>query len=191
MYLHCLITYSCMHCREMLYGLCSLQTNLHISFHHQSDVLLQQATTFMKLLLSPKIRNAMEKVCQRYIWSQVNQTKLSTGPGHLMSLLGVRVSGGWQGCRALGAWGVHMKNKDGLLKSTLENCRWSIADNSTWAQVNETQVSTTLGHQMPLPGGIEGIWGWWVWQGTSDKTSSWPTGWWHVMLTCSSTTLDH
>ena len=23
---------------------------------------------------------------------------------------------------------------------------------------------------------------------TSDKTAAWPTGWWHVMLTCSSTT---
>ena len=30
--------------------------------------------------------------------------------------------------------------------------------------------------------------GWWG-GGTSDKTSAWPTGWWHVMLTCSSTTL--
>ena len=38
LYLCCLITYSCMHCREMLYGLCSLLTNLHTSFHHQSDV---------------------------------------------------------------------------------------------------------------------------------------------------------
>ena len=27
--------------------------------------------------------------------------------------------------------------------------------------------------------------------GTSDKRAAWPTGWWHVMLTCSSTTLDH
>ena len=45
-YLHCLITYSCTHCREMLYGLCSLLTNLHISFHHQSDVLLWLGTTF-------------------------------------------------------------------------------------------------------------------------------------------------
>ena len=52
-----------------------------------------------------------------------------------------------------------MKNKDGLLWSTLENCRWSIADNITWAKVNETQVSTTLGHQMPLPGGTEGAYG--------------------------------
>ena len=29
------------------------------------------------------------------------------------------------------------------------------------------------------------------WRGTSNKTSAWPKGWWHVMLTCSSTTLDH
>ena len=45
-----------------------------------------------------------------------------------------------------------MKNEDGVLQSTLENSRWSIADNRTWAQVNGTQVSTTLGHQMPLWG---------------------------------------
>ena len=60
LYLCHLIAYSCIHCREMLYGLCSLLTNLHISFHHQSDVLLQQGTTFMKLLFSPEIRNATE-----------------------------------------------------------------------------------------------------------------------------------
>ena len=47
--------------REMLYGLCSLQTNLLISFHHQSDVLLHQGTTFEELLLSSQIGNAMEK----------------------------------------------------------------------------------------------------------------------------------
>ena len=46
-----------------------------------------------------------------------------------------------------------MKNEDGLLQSTLENSRWSIADNRTLAQVKMTQVSTTLGHQMPLSGG--------------------------------------
>ena len=74
LYLCCLITYSCTHCREILYGLCSLLTNLCISFHHQSYVLLQQGTTFMKLLFSSEIRNAMEKVCQRYISAQVNQT---------------------------------------------------------------------------------------------------------------------
>ena len=45
----------------MLYVLCSLQTNLYISFHHQSDVLLQQGTTFMELLLSSEIINAMDK----------------------------------------------------------------------------------------------------------------------------------
>ena len=90
-----------------------------------------------------------------------------------------------------GHWGLHMKNEDGLLQSTLENSRWSIADNRTWAQVNGTQVHTTLGHQMPLPGRHwGGIWGWWG-GGTSEKTSAWPTAWWHVILNCSSTTLDH
>ena len=63
-----------MHCREMLYGLFYLQTNLHKSFHHQSDVLLQQGTTFVELLLSSEIRNAMEKVWKGYIWAQVKQT---------------------------------------------------------------------------------------------------------------------
>ena len=28
-----------------------------------------------------------------------------------------------------GHWGLHMKNEDGLLQSTLESSRWSIADN--------------------------------------------------------------
>ena len=37
-YLHHLITYSYMQYKEMLYGLFSLQTNLHISLCHQSDV---------------------------------------------------------------------------------------------------------------------------------------------------------
>ena len=40
---------------------------------------------------------------------------------------------------------VLLKTQDGLLNT---------ADNRTSAQVNGTQVSTTLGHQMPLPGGI-------------------------------------
>ena len=48
----------------MLYGLYFLLTNLHISFYHQSDVSLHQGTTFAKLLLSPEIRNAVEKVCK-------------------------------------------------------------------------------------------------------------------------------
>ena len=58
-----------MHCREMLYGLCSLPANLHISFHHQSDVLLQQDVTFGEQLLSPEIRNAIEKSAEGYLSS--------------------------------------------------------------------------------------------------------------------------
>ena len=38
---------------------------------------------------------------------------------------------------------AHLKTQDGLLNTE---------DNRTWAQVNGSQVSTTLGHQMPLPG---------------------------------------
>ena len=87
LYLHHLITYSCMQCREMLYGLCSLQTNLLISFHHQSDVLLHQGTTFEELLLSSEIGNAMEK-----IWTKVSLSKwISTILGNEMSLPGVWV----------------------------------------------------------------------------------------------------
>ena len=56
----------------------------------------------------------------------------------------------------MGALGLHIKNEDGLLQSTLENSRLSIADDRTSAQVNGTYLSTTLGHQMPLPGDIEG-----------------------------------
>ena len=46
-----------------------------------------------------------------------------------------------------------MKNDDSLLQSTVENCRWSIADNRTRGQINGTQVHTSLGHQMTLLGG--------------------------------------
>ena len=90
-----------------------------------------------------------------------------------------------------GHWGLHMKNEDSLWQWTHQNLRWSITDNRTWAQVSGTQVCTILIHQMPLPGSIEGHMGLMGWKGTSDKASAWPTGWWHVMLTCSSTTLDH
>ena len=51
LYICHLITYSCTKCREMLSRLFSVQTNVCISFHHQSDVLLNQGTTFMELLL--------------------------------------------------------------------------------------------------------------------------------------------
>ena len=54
-----------------------------------------------------------------------------------------------------GDWVWHMKNEDIVLQSTLVKLRQSIADNRTWAQVNQTSVSTTPGHQIPLPGGIE------------------------------------
>ena len=177
----------------MLYRLYSFLTNLHISFHHQSDVLLQQGTPFMKLLLSPEIRYAMEKKS-----TKGTSGLRSTRPNLVLVLAtqclkwGGDVRGQW-GCRGhQGHGGLPMKNKDGLLQSTLENCRQSIADNSTWAQVNEAQVSTLLATRCLYLGHWGGIWGWWVWQGTSDKTSSWPTGWSIcVMLTCSSTTLDY
>ena len=51
LYLHDLIIYSHTKCREMLSGLCSFQTNLLISFHHQSGILLHQDTSFSELLL--------------------------------------------------------------------------------------------------------------------------------------------
>ena len=61
LYLHNLITYSCTKYREMLLRLFSVQTNLLISFHHQSGVLLHKGTTFWELLLSSDIGNAMGK----------------------------------------------------------------------------------------------------------------------------------
>ena len=91
--------------REKCYTDCYLQTNLHISFHHQSDVSLQQGTTFMELLLSPKsemlwkmsekgtseLRSSRPNLvpvlatrCLRergYIVSQLNETYLCTGLG--------------------------------------------------------------------------------------------------------------
>ena len=52
LYICCLITYSYMQCKEMLYGLSSLQTNLCISLHHQSDVLQHNGTHYEELLFS-------------------------------------------------------------------------------------------------------------------------------------------
>ena len=95
-----------------------------------------------------------------------------------------RAGRGIRGVRGIG-W-LHMKYDDGLLQSTLENSRWSIADNRTWDEINWTKVSTILGHQIALQGGL-GVRD----RGTSDKTSACWSGWWHVMLTCSNTTLDH
>ena len=65
-------------CREMLYRLCSLQTNLYISLHHQSDVLLHQGTTFEELLLSSEIRTAMEKQSEKGRSEQVSLTQRVT-----------------------------------------------------------------------------------------------------------------
>ena len=50
-----------MQCKEMLYGLSSLLTNLHISLHNQSDVLQHQGTTCKELIFSSEIRNALGK----------------------------------------------------------------------------------------------------------------------------------
>ena len=50
MYIHNLITYSCMKSIKMLWGLFLPLTNLLISFHQQSSVLLHQGTTFIYLL---------------------------------------------------------------------------------------------------------------------------------------------
>ena len=52
-----------------------------------------------------------------------------------------------------------LKTTDGLLQ-TIEH-----------ELINETQTTTTLGHQIPLPGGIEGAYG-----GTSDETSACGSG---------------
>ena len=55
LYLYHLITYSYMQCKEMLYRLLSLQTNLCISLHHQSDVLWHNGTNYEELLFSSDI----------------------------------------------------------------------------------------------------------------------------------------
>ena len=55
LYLHHLITYSYMQYKEMLYGRFSLQTNLHISLHYQSDVLWHSSTNYKELLFSSDI----------------------------------------------------------------------------------------------------------------------------------------
>ena len=52
-------------CKEMLCGLCSLQTNLCISLHHQSYVLWHHGTTCKELIFSSEIRNALGKSLQK------------------------------------------------------------------------------------------------------------------------------
>ena len=61
LYLHHLITYSCTKCREMLSGLFSVQTNVCISFHHQSGVLLHQGTTLWNYFYNYKSEMLWEK----------------------------------------------------------------------------------------------------------------------------------
>ena len=53
-----------MHNVEKCYRLCSLQTNLFISFHHQSDVSLHQCTTFEVITF------------YLYIWLKVSMTQM-------------------------------------------------------------------------------------------------------------------
>ena len=52
MYIHHIITYSCTKSIKMLWGLFLPLTNLVMSFHQQSSVLLHQSTTFIHLQLS-------------------------------------------------------------------------------------------------------------------------------------------
>ena len=75
--------------------------------------------------------------------------------------LGCGASGDLQGELGIsgGYWGLHMKYADGLLQSTLGNWRQSIADNRTWAECNWTKVSTILGHEIALMGGVHLNWG--------------------------------
>ena len=135
LYLCHLITHSCMKCREMLYRLFSLQTTLLISFYHQSDVLLNQGTTFEELLLSSQIRNAMEKV-----WPKVNMPKVVT----------------YLATRCLywgGGWGV----RAGATSDQIST--WP----KSWTNVKLTKSSVTLGHDMSLLGaGGKRAW-WYIW----------------------------
>ena len=55
LYLHHLITYSYTQYSEMLYGIYSLQTNLCISLHYQSDVLQHTGSNYEQLLFSSDI----------------------------------------------------------------------------------------------------------------------------------------
>ena len=167
LYLCCFITYACTHCREMLYRLCYLQTNLHISFHHQSDVSLQQGTTFTELLLSPEIRNAMENIWKRYIWTQVNQTLAPVLATRCLSWWGLHLTEGKADHKA-----NQMSSWPDIIPLLATRCLyWGYV----WAQVNWTQVSSTLDHKMPLPGGTSEL---------GNLTEN-------IKLTWCSTALDH
>ena len=66
---------------------------------------------------------------------------------------GIGLTGGVRG-----HWGLHMKNYNSVFQSTLEKSKQYIAYNRTRVQVNQTSVSTTLGHHMHLP------WRGYIWQ---------------------------
>ena len=91
--------------------------------------------------------------------------------------VGMGLSGGQQGCRKhQGALGVTYEKSRWYIAKCSWNSRWSIVDNRTWAQVNGTQVSSNLCHQMPLPGALRGHMGWgYIWQHISLT---------HRLMTC-------
>ena len=102
-----------------------------------------------------------------YIWAQVNHTQLSTNLGHYMPLLGVHLTTGQPDPMA-----AQMLNWAEEVPFLATRCQhWGYI----WAQVNQTLFCTTLGHQIPVPGG------------TSELRSTGP----NVKLTWSSTTLGH
>ena len=75
-------------------------------------------------------------------------------------------------------WKVILKTQDGLLQ-TIEHELRSMGP----------KLVPLLATRCLYLEAVRGIWGWW--EGAFNKTSAWPTGWWHVMLTCISTNLDH
>ena len=160
LYLHHLITYSCMKCREMWHRLLSLQTNLLVSFHLQSDVLLHQGTTFNELLLSSQIRNAMEKSLTkgqpkvvthlatkylswgargRYIWPKVSLPKVE-------NLAIKRLNIGGRGGRGAGDGVGDIWLKIILPKVVPNLATRCLYSGYLWSKVSLTWSSTTLGH---------------------------------------------
>ena len=82
---------------------------------------------------------------REYVSSQVNQIQLCTTHGHHMPLLGICLNSGQMGPTLYHSWSL-----DATTRGTSELRSTRPKD---WPNAKLTWSSTTLGHQMPLPGG--------------------------------------
>ena len=134
----------------MLSRLFSVQTNLCISFHYQSGVLLHKGTTLYKVLLSSQIGNAMGKK----VWLKQSLPKCQ--PDQNLTQGSINLTKG-QPTKSSNTLGHEMSLSGGYiwLKVSLPKVVPHLAmrchyQEGTSDQRSACQSSTTLGHEMPL-----------------------------------------